>query len=140
MKTILTLLVAAFLAANVNAQSLIPVTPEEAQVARLAQAAAATQYYTELAAQAFARLHGEIFIGDDETLRLTLNRLGPQQSEQLFGLYEASASGINQILAASGSGVRAPVERTRIWTWDGTNVVVEPVPAPAFEPEPTPAP
>ena len=131
MKSILTLLAAALFAATANAQ-IIPVSPEEAQVARIAQAAAATQYYYELAAQAQARLHSEIFIANDEVLRLVLNKFGPTQSTQLLGLYDASASGINSILAVSGSSVRAPTEHTRTWTWEGANAVVVPLP----EPEP----
>jgi hypothetical protein len=134
--TILALILVA-LASTASAQ-LIPISPEEAQVARIAQAAAATQYYYELAAQAQARLHAEIFIEDDEVLRLTLNKFGPTVSTQLLGLYDASASGINTILAATGSAVRAPTEHTRTWTWDGTNAVVVPRPTP--EPSPTPEP
>lgn len=125
------------LAVTASAQ-LIPISPEEAQVARISQAAAAAQYYYELAAQAQAQLHAEIFITDDEVLRLTLNKFGPTVSAQLLGLYDASASGINQILAATGSAVRVPTEHTRTWTWDGTNAVVEPLPTP--EPSPTPEP
>ncbi len=138
MKTIHTITAALLVAGNLNAQSLIPVSPEEQQVARIAQAAAATQYYYELAAQAQARLHAEIFITDDETLRLTLNKFGPTVSTQLLSLYDASAGGINQILAATGSSVRAPTEHTRTWSWNGTNAVVVPLPTP--EPAPTPEP
>ena len=140
MKLALAILAAALVAGNINAQSLIPVSPEEAQVALIAREAAATQYYYELAAQAQARLHAAIFIADDETLRLTLNKFGPTVSAQLLGLYDASAGGINQILEATGSGVRAPTEHTRTWTWDGANAVVQPLPTPAPEPSPTPEP
>ena len=130
MKPIITILATALFAVSAHAQSLIPVSPEEAQVARIAQAAAATQYYYELAAQAQARLHAEIFIADDEVLRLTLNKFGPAVSAQLLGLYDASAGGVNAILSATGSGVRAPTEHVRTWSWDGTNAVVVPRQAP----------
>ena len=137
MKLALTLIVAALLAVNVNAQSLIPVSPEEAQVARISQAADAAKYYGELYAQALGRLHSEVFIADDELLSLVLTRIGQAGSVQLLALYDASVQGINGPLAATGSSVRAPTEHTRTWTWDGANAVVQPLPTPAPEPSPT---
>jgi hypothetical protein len=128
----LPILAASFFAPAAFCQ-LIPVTPAEAQIASIAQAASASQYYLELSANSLSRLHGTIFISDDATLEATLEKLGPQKSSELLGLYFASATAVNQLLAGTGSTVRAPVEQSREWVWSGTNCTVTPIP------EPTPA-
>ena len=117
------------LAASAHAQ-LIPVTPAERAISDIDRAAAASRYYGELYAQSLSVLHGKIFALDDNTLKSVLERLGEAQSEQLLTLYVSSATGINQILAAGGSSVRAPETRTRDWVWSGGNVIIAPRPDP----------
>ena len=129
MKPILTLLTAALFAASAQAQ-LLPISAEERIISDIDRSASASRYYAELYAGSLAALHAKIFMADDAALKATLERIGQQQSEQLLGLYFASAQGINQILAATGSGVRAPAERTREWVWSGDSVIVTPLPEP----------
>jgi hypothetical protein len=116
------------LAASAHAQ-LIPVTPAERAISDIDRAAAASRYYGELYAQSLSTLHAKIF-GLDATLKSVLERLGEAQSEQLLTLYVSSATGINQILAAGGSSVRAPETRTREWVWSGDTVIIAPRPDP----------
>jgi hypothetical protein len=123
------LLILCLAAASAHAQ-LIPVTPAERALADIDRAAAASRYYGELYAQSLSTLHAKIFGLDDATLKSVLERLGEAQSEQLLTLYVSSATGINQILAASGSSVRAPETRTREWVWSGTTVAITPLPEP----------
>lgn len=127
--TILVLLLAT---ASAHAQ-LLPVTPAERAIADIDRAAATSRYYGELYAQSLSTLHAKIFGLDDATLKATLERLGEQQSEQLLSLYAQTAAAINQILAATGSNVRAPVERTREWVWSGEAVTITPLPEPQQE-------
>jgi hypothetical protein len=117
------------LAASAHAQ-LIPVTPAERAIADIDRAAAASRYYGELYAQSLSTLHAKIFGLDDATLKSVLDRLGEQSSEQLLTLYVSSATGINQILTAGGSSVRAPETRTREWVWSGDTVIIAPRPDP----------
>jgi len=117
------------LAASAHAQ-LLPVTPAERAVSDIDRAAAASRYYGELYAQSLSALHGKIFGLDDATLKAVLERLGEAQSEQLLTLYVSSATGINQILAATGSSASAPETRTRDWVWSGANVIIAPRPDP----------
>jgi hypothetical protein len=117
------------LAASAHAQ-LIPVTPAERAISDIDRAAAASRYYGELYAQSLSTLHAKIFGLDDATLKSVLERLGEAQSEQLLTLYVSSATGINQILAAGGSSVRAPETRTREWVWSGASVIIAPRPDP----------
>jgi hypothetical protein len=117
------------LAASAHAQ-LIPVTPAERALSDIDRAAAASRYYGELYAQSLSALHAKIFGLDDATLKSVLERLGEAQSEQLLTLYVSSATGINQILAAGGSSVRAPETRTREWVWSGDTVIIAPRPDP----------
>jgi hypothetical protein len=121
------------LAASAHAQ-LIPVTPAERAIADIDRAAAASRYYGELYAQSLSTLHAKIFGLDDATLKSVLERLGEAQSEQLLTLYVSSATGINQILAAGGSSVRAPETRTREWVWSGDTVTITPLPEPVATP------
>ena len=118
-----------FLAASAHAQ-LLPVTPAERAVADINRSAAASRYYGELYAQSLSTLHAKIFGLDDATLKSVLERLGEQQSEQLLTLYVSSATGINQILSAGGSSVRAPETRNREWVWSGDTVTITPMPDP----------
>jgi hypothetical protein len=120
-------------AASAHAQ-LLPVTPAERALADIDRAAAASRYYGELYAQSLSTLHAKIFGLDDTTLKSVLERLGEQQSEQLLTLYVSSATGINQILAAGGSSVRAPETRTREWVWSGDTVTITPLPDPVAAP------
>jgi hypothetical protein len=120
-------------AASAHAQ-LIPVTPAERAIADIDRAAAASRYYGELYAQSLSTLHAKIFGLDDATLKSVLERLGEQSSEQLLTLYVSSATGINQILAAGGSSVRAPETRTREWVWSGDTVTITPLPEPVAAP------
>jgi hypothetical protein len=117
------------LAVSAHAQ-LLPVTPAERAVSDIDRAAAASRYYGELYAQSLSTLHGKIFGLDDATLKSVLERLGEAQSEQLLTLYVSSATGINQILAATGSSARAPETRTRDWVWSGASVIIAPRPDP----------
>jgi hypothetical protein len=126
MKHLLILLLAT---ASAHAQ-LIPVTPAERALSDIDRAAAASRYYGELYAQSLSTLHAKIFGLDDATLKSVLERLGEAQSEQLLTLYVSSATGINQILAAGGSSVRAPETRTREWVWSGDTVIIAPRPDP----------
>jgi hypothetical protein len=121
------------LAASAHAQ-LIPVTPAERALSDIDRAAAASRYYGELYAQSLSTLHAKIFGLDDATLKSVLERLGEAQSEQLLTLYTSSATGINQILAAGGSSVRAPETRTREWVWSGDTVTITPLPEPVAAP------
>jgi hypothetical protein len=121
------------LAASAHAQ-LIPVTPAERAISDIDRAAAASRYYGELYAQSLSALHAKIFGLDDATLKSVLERLGEAQSEQLLTLYVSSATGINQILAAGGSSVRAPETRTREWVWSGDTVTITPLPEPVAAP------
>jgi hypothetical protein len=121
------------LAASAHAQ-LIPVTPAERAISDIDRAAAASRYYGELYAQSLSTLHAKIFGLDDATLKSVLERLGEAQSEQLLTLYISSATGINQILAAGGSSVRAPETRTREWVWSGDTVTITPLPEPVAAP------
>ena len=121
------------LAASAHAQ-LIPVTPAERAISDIDRAAAASRYYGELYAQSLSTLHAKIFGLDDATLKSVLERLGEAQSEQLLTLYVSSATGINQILAAGGSSVRAPETRTREWVWSGDTVTITPLPEPVAAP------
>jgi hypothetical protein len=130
MKHLLILLLAT---ASAHAQ-LIPVTPAERAISDIDRAAAASRYYGELYAQSLSTLHAKIFGLDDATLKSVLERLGEQQSEQLLTLYVSSATGINQILAAGGSSVRAPETRTREWVWSGDTVTITPLPEPVAAP------
>jgi hypothetical protein len=123
------LLILLLIAASAHAQ-LLPVTPAERAIADIDRAAAASRYYGELYAQSLSTLHAKIFGLDDTTLKSVLERLGEQSSEQLLTLYVSSATGINQILAAGGSTVRAPETRTREWAWSGDTVTITPLPEP----------
>ena len=117
------------LAASAHAQ-LLPVTPADRAISDIDRAAAASRYYGELYAQSLSSLHAKIFGLNDATLKAVLERLGPAQSEQLLTLYVSSVAGINQILAAGGSSVRAPETRTREWVWSGDSVTITPLPEP----------
>jgi hypothetical protein len=117
------------LAVSAHAQ-LLPVTPAERAISDIDRAAAASRYYAEQYAQSLSTLHAKIFGLDDATLKSVLERLGEAQSEQLLTLYVSSATGINQILAAGGSSVRAPETRTREWAWSGDTVTIAPRPDP----------
>jgi hypothetical protein len=117
------------LAASAHAQ-LLPITPAERAISDIDRAAAASRYYGELYAQSLSTLHAKIFGLNDATLKSVLDRLGEAQSEQLLTLYVSSATGINQILAAGGSSVRAPETRTREWVWSGDTVTIAPRPDP----------
>jgi hypothetical protein len=121
------------LAASAHAQ-LLPITPAERAISDIDRAAAASRYYGELYAQSLSTLHAKIFGLDDATLKSVLERLGEAQSEQLLTLYVSSATGINQILAAGGSSVRAPETRTREWVWSGDTVTITPLPEPVAAP------
>jgi hypothetical protein len=123
------LLIICLAAASAHAQ-LLPVTPAERALSDIDRAAAASRYYGELYAQSLSTLHAKIFGLDDTTLKSVLERLGEAQSEQLLTLYVSSATGINQILAAGGSSVRAPETRTRDWVWSGASVIIAPRPDP----------
>lgn len=127
MKTYLTVLASLLLAPAAFAQ-LLPMTPAETQLASIDRSASGSRYYLELTAQSLSRLHSTIFITDDETLTSVLAKLGPQKSAELLDLYFASATAVNQLLAASGSPARAPATATREWTWDGNTPVVTPLP------------
>jgi hypothetical protein len=127
------LLILCLAAASAHAQ-LIPVTPAERAISDIDRAAAASRYYGELYAQSLSTLHAKIFGLDDATLKSVLERLGEAQSEQLLTLYVSSATGINQILAAGGSSVRAPETRTREWVWSGDTVTITPLPEPVAAP------
>ena len=111
------------------AAQLLPVTPAERAVIDIDRAAAASRYYAEQYAQSLSLLHHCIFSIDDVTLKAVLEKLGQQKSEELIGLYIASATGINQILSAGGSSVRAPLERTREWVWSDEGVTITPLPS-----------
>jgi hypothetical protein len=119
------------LAASAHAQ-LIPVTPAERAISDIGRAADASRYYGELYAQSLSALHGKIYGLNDATLKAVLERLGEAQSEQLLTLYVSSATGINQILAATGSSTRAPETRTREWVWSGDTVTIAPRPDPVI--------
>jgi hypothetical protein len=121
------------LAVSAHAQ-LLPVTPAERAIADIDRAAATSRYYGELYAQSLSTLHAKIFGLDDATLKSVLERLGEAQGEQLLTLYVSSATGINQILAAGGSSVRAPETRTREWVWSGDTVTITPLPEPVAAP------
>ena len=123
-----TLLILLFSVACASAQ-LLPVTPAERAVIEIDRAAAASRYYAEQYAQSLSLLHNRIFSIDDVTLKVVLEKLGQQKSKELIGLYISSATGINQILAAGGSSVRAPTERTREWVWSGESVTITPLPS-----------
>ena len=120
------------LAASAHAQ-LLPVTPAERALSDIDRAAAASRYYAEQYAQSLSTLHAKIFGLDDATLKAVLERLGEAQSEQLLTLYVSSATGINQILSATGSSASAPETRTREWVWSGNAVTITPLPEPATE-------
>ena len=122
------------LAASAAHAQLLPITPAERALADIDRAAAASRYYGELYAQSLSTLHAKIFALDDATLQAVLERLGQAQSEQLLTLYVSSATGINQILAAGGSTVRAPETRTREWVWSGDTVTITPLPEPVSGP------
>jgi hypothetical protein len=132
MKPILLILAACVAASTATAQ-LLPISAEERGISDIDRAAAASRYYGELYAQSLAALHGKIFGLDDATLKGVLEKLGQQQSESLLLLYAGSANGINEILTLGGSGVRAPVERTREWVWSGDSVTITPLPEPTPE-------
>jgi hypothetical protein len=134
MKLLLNILAATLIAASTATAQLLPVTPAERAIADIDRAAAASRYYGELYAQSLSTLHAKIFGLDDATLKSVLDRLGEQSSEQLLTLYVSSATGINQILAAGGSGVRAPETRTREWVWSSDTVTITPLPEPLPEP------
>jgi hypothetical protein len=133
MKLITSLLAVTFVVTSTSIAQLLPVTPAERAISDIDRAAAASRYYGELYAQSLSTLHARIFGLDDATLKAVLEKLGQQQSEELLALYAASAEGINQILAAGGSSVRAPVERTREWVWSGEAVTITPLPEPIVE-------
>jgi hypothetical protein len=134
MKPSLTMLATLALAAYANAQ-IIPATPAERQLSEIDRAAAGSRYYLELTAQSLSRLHSTIFITNDETLTSVLAKLGPQKSAELLDLYFASATAVNQLLAASGSPARAPDTATREWTWNGNTPVVTPLVQESPDPE-----
>lgn len=134
-KAILITILALALAATASAQ-ILPMTPAETQIASIDRAASGSRYYLELTAQSLSRLHGTIFITNDETLTSVLAKLGPQKSAELLDLYFASATAVNQLLAASGSSTRAPATATREWTWSGNTPVVTPLPVIEKEPAP----
>jgi hypothetical protein len=131
MKTILALIVAA-LVATASAQ-LIPQTPLQRNMAKLAQTSAGSVYYAELAATA---LNGNNWIWSlpDAELSEFLTALGQQNVTQLLALWAAQAESLNAGLAAAGSTVRANATPTRTWTWVNGVAVVDPLPSP----EPTP--
>jgi hypothetical protein len=119
---------------------LIPISPADRTLSEIDRAASASRFHAENYAQSLAVLHSKIFLTDDVALAAALEAIQQPASEQLLGLYFASAQGINQILAATGSSVRAPEQASREWTWNGTNVYVVPLPTPLPTPEPTPEP
>ena len=133
MKTALTTVVAVAVAAS--AFAILPLSPAEQQVAKIDRSAAAVLFYTEQAAQAMARLHADIFIADDEILKATLEKFGPEQSAVLLTWFQSTADGMNALLEPSGSAVRAPTQITRNWTWIDGEAVVEPLPDPEEDPD-----
>ena len=139
MKHILTILAVAALAAeHLKAQSqLLPLTQEEQDLAQLNTSIQRSSYYLGLAVQAFNETHWVWSLPDDRLERL-LERLGPEHVAVLKGAQIGTAQALNAILdGAQSAQPRAIATPARTFSWDGTNVVLVPVPQPTPGPEPT---
>jgi hypothetical protein len=136
MKTILTILVAGLvLAGHARAQSqLLELSPVEQDVQNLARQIDGTAFcFAQLVLQ-MNRMHAAAWALPDARLEAMLNRLGRAKVEALVAKNAAAAAAVNAILDGAGnSGPRAISTPGRTFTWEGTNVVLAPVPTP--EPE-----
>jgi ABC-type transporter Mla subunit MlaD len=142
MKPILTVLAVALLGAgHLNAQSqLLPMSQVDQDLAQLNTSIQRSSYYLGQAIAAFNDTHAVWQLSDDRLERL-LERLGPQQVAILKGAQIGTAQAYNAILdGAQSAQPRAIATPARTFTWDGTNVVLVPVPQPTPGPEPTPVP
>lgn len=132
MKTrILAILAAVALAATSSAQSILPLTQLEQDLANINRAAQGTTYYGQLLVQALNNAHAAVWTLPDERLAAVLNKIGPANVVSLVELHSATAAALNQSLDAAGdTGPRAIVEPGRSFTWDGDVVVLAPVSTP----------
>jgi hypothetical protein len=128
MKTKIALLVAAFaLLHSLNAQ-LVPQTQLEADLYSINRAASGTTYYGQLLVQSLNAAHSSVWSLPDARLASVLNHLGPQTVTQLVALQSATAAALNQSLDAAGdTGLRAIVQPSREFSWNGGSVVITPL-------------
>jgi len=132
MKLAHTILAAAFLAGNLNAQSLLPMDGTQRNLAQLDRDISGASYYLDLYIASLARVHASVWGKPDAELAAMLTAVGPDRVAQLVALHAAAATAANQIAEAAGVSARAPVEPTREFSF--SNGVASVVPLP--EPEP----
>ena len=134
MKKLILLAILAF-APTVNAQ-LVPQTQLESDLANISRAAQGTTWYGQLLVQSLNSAHAAVWSLPDDRLVAVLNHLGQQAVTGLVALQSATASALNQSLDAAGdTGPRAIVQPGRAFSWDGSSVVL--VPLPVLEEAPT---
>jgi hypothetical protein len=134
MKPILTLLAAALLATNVNAQSLIPMDSTQRNLAQLDRDISGASYYLGLYIASLSRVHSSVWGKPDAELSAMLTAVGPEGVAQLVALHAAAATAANSIAAAAGISARAPVEPGREFSFDAQGqAVVVPLPEPTPE-------
>jgi hypothetical protein len=123
------------LAQTIHAQ-LVPQTQLESDLANISRAAQGTTWYGQLLVTSLNNAHAAVWNLPDDRLTAVLNYLGPQTVAGLVQLQSTTAMALNQSLdAAQDNGPRAIVSPSREFTWEGTNAVVVPLPAPNPTPE-----
>jgi hypothetical protein len=139
MKTIPTLITALALAAQCNAQSLLPMSETQRNLAQLDRDISGASYYLSLYIDSLAKIHASVWGKPDAELAAMLTAVAPEGVAQLVALHAAAATAANQIAAAAGVSARAPVEPSREFSFDAQGVATV-VPLPTPTPEPTPEP
>jgi hypothetical protein len=132
MKTILTLLATALVAASAHAQSLIPMDPAQRKAAAVDRSVQGTAYYVQLAVEAASRQHSEVWGSSDSDLAGLLTLFGPELTSQLIEQHRLGATALNAIAEMLGVSARAPVEPSREFSFVNGQAVIVPLP----EPEP----
>jgi len=134
MKHLLTILAAALVAGTAHAQSLLPMTDTQRDLASLDRKIQGTAYYVSLAVQAAASQHAEVWSKDDASLAALLSAIGPEATAQLVEQHRQGATALNAIAAMLGISARAPVDPSREFSFNAQGVaVVVPLPEPTPE-------
>jgi hypothetical protein len=135
MKTLLTLLATALVAASAHAQSLLPMDSTQRNLASLDRRIQATAYYHTLTIQAAAAQHSEVWSKSDSELSALLTAIGEPATTQLIESHRQGAQALNAIAEMLGISARAPVEPGREFSFvDGVAAVV-PLPEPEAQEE-----
>jgi hypothetical protein len=136
MKTLLTILAVAALAASVSAQSILPMDSTQRNLAQLDRRIQATAFYHTQTINAAAAQHAEVWGKSDGDIAAMLTAIGPEATAALIEHHRQGATALNAIAALLGITARAPVEPSREFSFDPQTgqATVVPLPQPPAEP------